>query len=292
MSIFAGVIHLKFLYMKRRNLFIVIMVLCCISCGESVEQKAQNLVDEARVAYEACDYQTAKILLDSVKKAYPKAFDVRRKALALGRDVELGEQRRSLEYFDSELAALSLRRDSLLPGFILEKDIKYQDVGNYMIPSQTVKNNLNNSYLRAQVDENGILTLTSVYRGKAISHNSVKVSSGNNYAECNLPFNMYSSKHLGVTTERLDFRYGQDGGLMDFISVCDGKILVELSGAKSYKYFLRKSDAKAIAQVAELAKILQAIDSLRSMRAETERHIEFIEQSKVRFDAEENNLEK
>lgn len=270
--------------MKRNFISAAFAALVCLSCGVSMEEKAHDLVSQAGVAYEAKDYNKAKLLLDSVKTAYPKAFKARREALRLMRNVELGEQQRSVDFLDRELALLTQRRDSMLGGFVLEKDKRYQDVGNYIVPSQTIKNNIGNTYLRAQVDENGNALLTSVYRGRALSHDCVRVSAGDVYAECNTPFNKYSSKHLGVTTERVDFRYMQDGGLMQFIATADMPITVVLSGKTKHKYRLRSEDARAIADVLELTTVLQAIDSLKSLRDEAGRHIEFLMRSKERFE--------
>ncbi len=270
--------------MKKQVLLCVVALLSTLSCGENIEEKAQALLNEAQTAYESKDYNCAKLLLDSLKSTYPKAFDARRAALKLGREVELGEQQRSVEFLDSSLTVQYALRDSLLPQFVLEKDRKYQDVGNYMAPSQTVKNNLGNTYLRAQVDENGVTTITSVYRGKAIGHTTVKVSSGDNYAECDAPFSKYNSKHLGVTTERVDYRYGEDGGLIDFIVNCESDIKVELSGNKSYNYNLRKSDVQAIKAVFKLSRILQNITTMKEMRDEAVRHIEFVEKTREKFE--------
>lgn len=277
--------------MRKSYLFFVFAASLLVSCGNGAEQKAQALVTEATEAFETQDYGRAKMLLDSVKSTYPKAFKARRQALKLSRNVELGEQNRSLDYFNAELAALTQRRDSLLPGFVLEKDNRYQDIGNYMKSSQTVKNNLNNTYLRAQVDENGVAALSSVYRGKSLSHNRVRVTVGDTYAECASPFNTYSSRHLGVTTERLDFRYRQDGGIMDFIAASSFQpITVELYGDKTtHKYKLRGEDAVAITEVIELASVLQAIDSLKGLRDEACRHIEFLKRSKERFETDSLN---
>ncbi len=273
--------------MKKVFVYVVFAALICLSCGESVEEKAQSLLSQARVAYEARNYNDAKLLLDSIKAAYPKAFKVRREAIGLMRDVELGEQQRSVDYYNGELLRLLSERDSLLSSFVLEKDKRYQDVGHYMIPSQTIKNNVGNSYLRAQVDENGVATLTSIYRGKPIGHTSVKVSSGDNYAECSLPFNTYKSQHLGMTTERVDFRYGRDGGLMDFIASYSSPLTVELSGDNTYKYTLRSSDASAIADVLRLSFLMHIIDSVKSMRDEAERRIEFINHNKEKYETKE-----
>ena len=269
--------------MMKQLFFIFAAAIMFVSCGESMERKAQSLLDEARVAYESSDYPKAKMLLDSMKRSYRKAFKVRRQALRLMRDVELAEQRRSLDYFDAQLATLYAVRDSLLPKFILDKDSRYQDVGNYIIPSQTIKNNVGVTYLRATVDEKGVAKLSSFYRGKAIRHKAVRVSCAESYAECAEPASKHSSKHLGVTSERLDFLYGKDGGLMDFIASADGAVKVELTGDSKHSYTLRTEDAAAVADILKLSNVLQLIEQTKESRAEAERHINFLLRSQQKY---------
>lgn len=291
--IFAFDFYLLYEGYMIKKFYLLIAVLCLLfaSCGKSMEERAQNIVDEARAAYEKKDYGRAKSLLDSVRATYPKAFKARREALSLQRDVEWGEQSRSLGFCDEQIARLSACRDTLIEDFVLEKDARYQDTGNYMIPSQTGKYNRNNTYLRAQVSENGVATLSSVYRGKAIEHTAVRVASGGSYAECSAPFNKYTSRHLGVTTERLDFRYGQDGGLMQFVALCSSPVTVSLTGKSKYEYTLRAEDAAAISKALELAEVLHAMDSLKNMRDEIVRHMEFIENNRRRFENESQSNE-
>ena len=162
-----------------------------------------------------------------------------------------------------------------------------QDEGSYIVPSQANRVNVFNSLLRARVTESGVAYLTSVYRGKKIAHTAVKVSSGDSFAECNKAFMSYNYRNLGVNNERLDFIYGEDGGLVDFISATSGSLTVELTGGDGiYKYTLRGEDAKAIAAVAELSKVLKSISGFREMAGEAERHIEFVKKTRERFAAD------
>ena len=158
--------------MKKISMTIAVAsLLAMVSCGENIEKSAQLLVDEARAAYEAQDYIKAKLLLDSTKRTYPKALKARRAALYLGRDVELAEQQRSVDYFNEEIAVLEARRDSLLPQFILEKDKKYQDVGNYMIPSQTTKNNVGIAFCDIKIGVENSSNVTLKILPSASGHN-------------------------------------------------------------------------------------------------------------------------
>lgn len=277
--------------MMRRFVYFVaslLIVTMFFSCGESVEEKAQRSLQSARSAYENGDYQCAKIKLDSLKILYPKAFKVRREALRLMRDVELAEQTRSVAFFDSLLVCKTAEKDSMLKGdFVFEKNEKYQDIGNYMIASQAPMKNLNNSYLRGQVDENGIMTVTSIYKGKPISHKCVRVSVGDSYAESSNPLNTYVSKHLGITTERVDFRFGKDEGIIGFIVLNSTKnINVKLIGKSDYSYSMRKDDILAIAKLYELSLLLRSIKELEAAKAEALRHIEFIKRNEQRDKAD------
>ena len=254
------------------------------ACGESVEEKAQRSLQAARTAYESGNYQSAKIELDSLKILYPKAFNARREAMKLMREVELAEQQRSVACFDSMIVVKRAEIDEALKsGFVFEKDEKYQEVGNFMATSQAPMKNVYNSYLRAQVDENGVLTITSIYRGKSIGHNKVKVSVGDSFAESANPISNYTSKHMGVTTERVDFRFGKDEGIIGFIVLnADKNIKVELSGKSSYTYTLRKEDVQAITKLYDLSMLLRSISELNAAKQEAQRHIQFIERNKQR----------
>ena len=273
----------------RRIFYLIAVVVLAASCGESLEEKAGRSLQSARESYEKGDYSNAKMQLDSIKILYPKAFNVRRAALDLMREVELSEQQRNVACCDSVLAVKRSELDTMLEsGFTFEKDSKYQEVGNFMVASQAPMKNLNNSYLRGQVDENGIMTVTSIYKGRPISHNKVKVSANNSYAESDNPISTYSSKHLGVITERVDFRFGKDEGIIGFIVLNgDKSIKVELSGKSTYTYTMRKEDVEAFTSLYNLSMLLRTIKELETAKQEAERHIEFIKRNKQRSEANE-----
>ena len=145
--------------------FLALSALCLTACGNADEQRAQAYLDQARSAYEQGRYNEAKLQIDSIKILYPKAFKVRDAGIGLMQQVELKEQQQGLVFLDSMRA-----------NYVLEKDTAYQEVGNFFYPTQTVEKNVNRTFLRAQVDENGQMTLTSIYCGaRNIHHYAVKV---------------------------------------------------------------------------------------------------------------------
>lgn len=273
--------------MKRIFLMGAVAAMLFTSCGESVDSKAGKLLQQAGEAYAAGDYRISKLLIDSIRGTYPTAFEARRGALNLMRDVELAEQQRNLDHCKAVLDTLAARRDSMLADFEYEKDNRYQDEGSYVWSSQAGRLNVFNSLLRARTTESGRAYVTSVYRGKRISHRAVKVSAGDSYASCDKPFSSHIYRNLGVNNERLDFIYGEDGGIMDFVAAATQPITVELTGADgSYSYTLRREDAVAVSKVMELSRVLRAITEHREMAAEAQRHIDFVKKTRERFAAD------
>ena len=78
---------------------------------------------------------------------------------------------------------------------------------------------------------------------------------------------------------------------MDFVAIAQSPITVELLSDKPFKYTLRSSDADAIAKVLELTKVLQSLENAKEMRAEAERHIEFILRSREKSQAAADSIE-
>ena len=140
-------------------------------------KKAGERLQTARAAFERGDYSEAKMQIDSIKILYPKAFETRREGIGLMQQVELKEQEKTLAYLDSMLQEKQEAVDAIKGNYAFEKDAEYQRIGNYLHPSQVIEKNLHRSYLRFQVDENGVMSMTSIYCGPHnIHHLAVKVT--------------------------------------------------------------------------------------------------------------------
>lgn len=270
--------------MKKLHLLLLLAATYTLfSCEKSIEEPARLLLAEARELYAADEYNSARILIDSISMTYPKAYKTRREAEILRREVMLKEKQRDVEYFTGMYDMLVERRDSLVTGFTFNKDAQYQDMGYYTVPSQAIALNPFNSFLRASVKENGDAYLASYYRGAKISHKTLKVSSGESFVICENPFSSRSYWYLGVYNERRDYRYGADDGVMDFIASATDPVKVNISGEQGkYEYMLRDDDAKAIKCVIELSNLLKMVEEARSMRDEAQRSLDFLIKSQQR----------
>jgi hypothetical protein len=86
----------------------VLTALLLVSCGgDNTQQQAEQLLSEATSAYEQGQYNEARTIIDSLRKVYPNAIDIRKKALKLQQEIELKKAQLELAVTDSLLQAVS-----------------------------------------------------------------------------------------------------------------------------------------------------------------------------------------
>jgi len=92
----------------KRTFFMVLTALLLVSCGgDNTQQQAEQLLSEATSAYEQGQYNEARTIIDSLRKVYPNAIDIRKKALKLQQEIELKKAQLELAVTDSLLQAVS-----------------------------------------------------------------------------------------------------------------------------------------------------------------------------------------
>lgn len=264
--------------MKRIGL-LVFSLLLLTACDDGGEKKAQLRLQNAQEALAGGDFNEAKLQIDSIKLLYPKAFEARKQGIALMQQVELKEQQQTLMYLDSMLQQKEKEFEAIKGNYVLEKDTAYQDIGNYFYPSQTVEKNINRTYLRAQVNERGQMALTSIYCGSGnIHHTAVKVSvKDGSFAQTPVSKDIYETSDLGVKTEKADYKLGDDGNVIGFITINkDNNIKVEYLGDRNYTTTMSPSDRLAVAEVYNLAQILASIEGIKKEMKEANLKIEFV----------------
>lgn len=260
---------------------IILACLCStlVAC-ENVEKKAALKLAEARTAFEAGNYNEAKMQIDSIKILYPKAFDTRRQGIYLMQEVELKEQQKTLGYLDSMLAVKQQEFETIKSKFILEKDTAYQRIGHYLVPAQVIERNLHRSFLRFQTDETGVVSLTSIYCGSYnIHHTAVKVTAPDgNFTETSVSRDSYETTDLGEYIEKADYKLGEDGGVIAFVAANKDKNLrVDYKGERSYTTHMLPADRQAASDIYELGKTLSAITEIKKNIEEANLKIQFIQ---------------
>ncbi|RRD91363.1 hypothetical protein [Bacteroides heparinolyticus] len=272
---------------------LLMMCLCCtlFSCNDT-EKKAEEKLQAARHAFEQGSYNEAKILIDSIKTLYPKAFDVRRAGIGLMQEIELKEQERSLLYLDSMLQAKQQVFDAIKSKYVFEKDAEYQNIGHYLHPSQVIEKNLHRSFLRFQVDENGIMSMTSIYCGfRNIHHIAVKViAPDGSFAETPASKDSYETTDLGEKIEKADYKMGEDGNVMGFLYLNkDKNIKIQYQGERPYSTAMSPTDRQALADVYELAQLLSSISEIKKNMEEANLKIGFVKRKME--EREKKNIE-
>ena len=251
------------------------------SCGNEAEKKANERLTTARTAFEQGDYNEAKLQIDSIKILYPKAFDARREGISLMQQIELKEQQQSLVYLDSILQTKQKEFESIKNKYVLEKDAEYQQTGNYFWPTQTVEKNLHRSFLRFQVNEQGVMSMTSIYCGGSnLHHFAVKViAPDGSFAETPASKDSYETTDLGEKIEKADYKMGADGNVMGFLYLNrDKNIKVEYIGDRKYTTTMTSADRQALAGIYELSQLLSSIEQIKKEQEEANLKIQFVTQ--------------
>lgn len=255
------------------------VTLVLASCGNDAEKKANERLTTARTAFEQGDYNEAKLQIDSIKILYPKAFDARREGISLMQQIELKEQQQSLVYLDSILQTKQKEFESIKNKYVLEKDAEYQQTGNYFWPTQTVEKNLHRSFLRFQVNEQGVMSMTSIYCGGSnLHHFAVKViAPDGSFAETPASKDSYETTDLGEKIEKADYKMGADGNVMGFLYLNrDKNIKVEYIGDRKYTTTMTSADRQALAGIYELSQLLSSIEQIKKEQEEANLKIQFV----------------
>ena len=264
--------------MKKTGLSALLALSVLAGCGDGGEKAAQLHLQKAEKALQMEMFSEAKSQIDSIKVMYPKAFEARKQGIKLMQQVDLKEQQKTLVYLDSAMQVKQAQFDSIKGNFVLEKDTAYQEIGNWLYPTQVVEKNVGRSFLRGQVNELGEMSLTSIYcAGGQVNHTSVKVSVGDTFAETPMSNDSYTTTDLGKTIEKADYKVGEDGGVVGFILANQDKnIQLTFIGDKTYRTVMQKNDRKAIVELAELARILSGMEEIRKQQKEANLKIQFV----------------
>lgn len=274
----------------KRYILLSAVLLVLASCNNE-EKQAAELLNRAEISYKSGNFSDAKLQIDSVRTMYPKVFDVRRAAIKLMQQVDLAEQRRSLNYLDSMMAVKQSELDAIKDRFVLEKDAEYQEIGNYFYPTQVVEKNVGRTFLRGSVNELGEMSLTSIYcAGGKIHHNAVKVSIGDEFAQTPASNDSYETTDLGRHIEKADYKMGNDGGVIGFIMAHkDAKTLkLEFIGDRTFRTVMYQPDIKAIVEVGNLAQILASMEEIRKEQKEANLKIQFVNKKIEEAEMQEN----
>lgn len=240
------------------------------ACGSRLtdEEKAALRISEARRLIAMNQLNNARMELDSVHVLYPRQVPMRRVAKYLADSIDYMESKRMLAYCDSMLVLKQAEAEKLKKNFRLDKDERYQDVGNYVYKLLRTESNAERCYLQATVSEKAEITLKSTYCGAgAIKYTRVELASGGEtvYSE-EVPLDNVANHSFtdgGLTWQMLSLKDEAALSLLNFISTHQqDRIKVSLLGGKSYVYYLMDSEKKALGETYHFAIVMRDIARL------------------------------
>jgi len=270
------------------------LLLCLTGCGKGNE--AEKRLAEAKTMYENQQFIAAKSAIDSIHTLFPREIKIRKEALTLMRLVERGESEQNIAFCDSLIPIRRNELENLKKGFVFEKDSTYDEMGNYIWKTMTIERNVERSYIRCGVNEEGEMYMASVYFGShPIEHTGLKFSTKDGtFAETPaIPYDggvNYRFKDLGNTTEVVTYKGENCKAIANFISIIDEKerIKVEYTGGKNFSFTLPDADKKAIKATYELALVLSDITAMQKEKSKSEKKILLID-NKLNKDSNNSN---
>jgi len=257
-----------FFYFKLICFLAFIVVFTSCDSRKLQERKADRCLETIEELIDQKAYNQAKIEIDSLHAQFPLLVAKRRIAAALADTIVRRESARSLAYCYGILPGKIRQMDSIQKNFRFEKNIKYQNIGNFIYKSQQTESNANRTYLKTYVDENADFYLISNYCGAKIVHGSVEVSANDLFAHTDTiqstDPDYHSFDDSGFHFEAVTFKNQADKGVVAFIAQSDAKLIkVTLSGKKKFSYFLAEGDRKAIVETYHLWKVKKDVVQLQ-----------------------------
>ena len=193
--------------------------------------------------------------------------------------IELSEAERNLIYFSNLYSTKEKSLDSLLNKFTLEKDAKFQYIGEY-VPKSMVKERYSiSSYLKVHVLENGKVFLSCIYCGlDDCLYKSVKVSCDGLFVESS-PYKPNQTHNYAYTDDvyywrTLILKEKESREIINFIdSYASYKINVSLIGDYNYSYILDEKYKLAVKDACFLASLIEETKELKRNISSTKNQI-------------------
>jgi len=269
----------------KQTYFYCVMFMAVVLFGCSADNEAEKRLSQAQTLLNNRHFTAVKCMIDTINLLFPREIDVRRQALTLMRLAEKGESEQNIVFCDSLLPVRLAELEQLKKGFKFEKDPQYDNDGRYIRPEMTVERNIERSYIRCGVNEDGEMYMASVYFGaKPIEHTGLKLSlkDGAFVRTPEIPYDggvNYRFKDNGNTTEVVNYAGVNCKEIANFVFNAPPKerIKAEYSGGKAFSLYLSDNDKNAIKATYSLAMNLTEINNLQKLKAQAVKKIQLID---------------
>lgn len=251
----------------KKILILASVLLLSVSCSDNGKKAAEALYNEAQTAYDAGQYNDAKVLLDSIDHNYRKCIDVRKLAQVLMYKINLEIEKNNNIETAKLLEETSTKINEITQKYFTFEKSEYDELGRYIYNGTEVEKNVQRSYIHAAVDEYGVTQLISTYSGgKDINYTALRIiaSNGESILTETIPYNDGSNyKYVidGTHYESVTYKGEKDNGALAFVaSHADDKGLkaVLIGENKEFPVAISAKEREALAISFELGVILSA----------------------------------
>lgn len=235
-----------------------ILFLLAAGCSSPKEDwsGAQNLLDRATAALESGDYIRARELVDSIDSEWPKAVDVRKKALGLRPRIIEGATMQELTDLMAEQQYLAQYVDSLGKEFdhvAASKDV----LEPYSVHKSVPKNWREMNTAIARVNADGSFVVISSLAGNTAHHTALRLTDarGASVTSGTVPYD----SELKLSRESVRFPSAQADTLGVFALAATAPVTLEfVGGNKAPSARLSAKETGALASTYRLSKALLA----------------------------------
>lgn len=248
----------------NKLLQIIFLILFLTSCGNKEEKKAKEILSQAKQKFELMEYNSTKILLDSIHQTFPRIISIRRQADTLLWQIQKYEFSRNLLYVDTMIVDKEEELKSMVKEFDFQKDSAYQDFGNYVHKTMTISRNAERCFLQPYANEKGEFFVLSQFFGNfSVMQKRIQVLANDLFVESNEGvFNAFYNENDVCESLILDEEALND--LHNFIvDNAQDRIKVRLLGNRSYIYYLENLDKDAFVKTQSLSVVLADLYRLR-----------------------------
>ena len=252
-----------------------------ISCNGK-NKGANNYLNDANIAYTNGNYALAKLKIDSIKILYPTAFKEIDEAFELMQKVRYSENIRNISYCDSMLDVSYKELKVTLKDFSYARDPQYQEFGYYIPNILPLDNSYSQNGIRTAVSEKGSMYIESLFSGRSLKHNKIRVSIKDGSFTESLAVTSdglnYQFNTLGKSYEIVRYSGTNDNGVANFIyTFRDQPITLTFIGNSQANVTLTANAKKAVAQALELSTLLLNIEDLKYEKGRSEALIKYLE---------------
>ncbi|QYR11278.1 hypothetical protein [Prevotella sp. Rep29] len=89
--------------MKQILISFAVLTVMMVSCRPSAEERGEKMLRQIESAYQQGQYDEALVLINSLRRDYPKAFNARKKALRIYQNAVLKKAQKDLMHTDTFL---------------------------------------------------------------------------------------------------------------------------------------------------------------------------------------------